>query len=488
MELKDYRKQIDETDNELVSLLKKRMDICGQIAQYKIENNLPTYDPVREAALLDNLCAKAGDRRNVVNAVYSEILKASKELQQELRCRQKAYGLLGVKLTHSFSPELHGCFADYPYRLFPTKPDDLQAFLSPSESGFGFLGLNVTIPYKQAVIPFLSELTPLAKRIGSVNTITVENGKLIGDNTDYYGFLYTIKNYFPDVSGRKALVLGSGGASKAVSAALSDSGAKVTVISRTGENNYSNLSLHADAEIIVNTTPVGMFPDCGEKPLSLAQFSKLIFVADIIANPLRTALLLEAKQLGIPYVNGLPMLVAQAAKAAERFARITVSDEKIRRVLERFSSDRENLVLIGMPGCGKTTYGRHIANLLNRDFIDTDDLITESVGKTPSQIIRTEGEESFRKIETETLGKIADKHGCVIACGGGIVTRKENYRLIAQNSCVMFLQCDLSQLSTTDRPLSAGPGSLQKLYAERLPLYKQFADCEMTFDKNKSLL
>lgn len=479
MELKDYRKQIDEIDNELVELLTKRMGISEQIAAYKLENSLPTYDPVREASLLDKLCAKGGAERNVVNAVYSEILKASKDRQEKLRYGNKTFGLLGEKLSHSSSPELHACFADYPYKLFPTKPENLAKFLEKTEDGYGFLGLNVTIPYKETVLPYLSELTPLAKRIGSVNTITVENGRLIGDNTDYYGFMYTLKYHAPSVSGRKALVLGSGGASKAVVAALEDSGAKVTVISRSGENNYSNLSLHSDAEILVNTTPVGMYPDCGRAPLSLTSFPKLAFVADIIAKPLRTSLLLEAKQLGIPYVNGLPMLVAQAAKAAERFAGITVPDCQIKQVYERFMIDRENIVLIGMPGCGKTTLGRHVGKLLDREFIDTDELIAEACGKTPSWIIKMEGEESFRKLETEILKTIADKQGCVIACGGGVVMREENYRLIAQNSCVIFLQCDLKRLATYDRPLSAGPGGVNKLYEERLPLYKRFSDYEI---------
>ncbi len=479
MELKDYRKQIDKIDSELVSLLKKRMEVSGEIAKYKFENGLPIYDPVREASLMDTLCANAGNEIDLVNAVYSEILCASKKRQGQLRYGNKAFGLLGEQLSHSNSPELHACFADYPYRLFPTKPENLADFLTPGENGYGFLGLNVTIPYKETVLPYLSKLTPLAKRIGSVNTITVENGELQGDNTDYYGFIFTLKYHAPSVSGKKALVLGSGGASKAVVAALEDSGAKVTVISRSGENNYDNLSLHADAEILVNTTPVGMYPNCGEAPLSLSVFPKLKFVADIIARPLRTSLLLEAKQLGIPYVNGLPMLVAQAAKAAERFAGITVPDSQIKQVYERFMIDRENIVLIGMPGCGKTTLGRHIAQLLCREFIDTDELIAEACGKTPSWIIKMEGEESFRKLETEILKTIADRHGCVIACGGGVVTREENYRLIAQNSCVFFLQCDLKRLSTYDRPLSAGPGAITKLYEERLPLYKRFSDYEI---------
>ena len=387
------------------------------------------------------------------------------------------YGLLGEKLSHSRSPQIHALLADYEYRLFPMPREELDSFFAAGE----FAGLNVTIPYKETVLPYCNKLSDTAKRMGCVNTITKDSdGLLIGDNSDYYGFCYTLSHYFPDLSGKKALVLGSGGASKTVRIALADAGCReVIIISRTGENNYDNLSLHADADFIVNATPVGMYPNNGKAPISLRQFPKLIGVADLIYNPLRTALLLEAKELGIPYCNGLMMLVAQAALSSSRFTSTPVNEAKINEVTARIHTDETNLILIGMPGCGKSTLGKLLAEHFHREFLDTDELITAKTERTPAQIITEDGETAFRAIESAVIAETGALTGKVISTGGGVITREENYAPLAQNGILFFINRDPAQLPSEGRPLSQDTGAIQRLYEQRLPLYRRFCDFEI---------
>lgn len=388
------------------------------------------------------------------------------------------YGLLGEKLSHSRSPQIHALLADYEYRLFPMPREELDAFFASGD----FAGLNVTIPYKETVLPYCTKLTDTARRMGCVNTITWDiDGSLIGDNSDYYGFCYTLSHYFPDLAGKKALVLGSGGASKTVRIALADAGCReVVIISRTGENNYDTLSLHADTDFIVNTTPVGMYPNNGNAPLSLKQFPKLIGVADLIYNPIRTALLLEARELGIPYCNGLMMLVAQAALSSSRFTGVPVDETKIDAVTTQIHTAETNFVLIGMPGCGKSTLGKRLAEHFNREFLDTDELITQKTGRTPAQIITEDGEATFRAIESVVIAETGALTGKVISTGGGIVTRKENYTPLAQNGILLFINRDPSLLPTEGRPLSVDAAAIMRLYEQRLPLYRSFSDLEIS--------
>ena len=387
------------------------------------------------------------------------------------------FGLLGEKLSHSRSPQIHALLADYEYRLFPMPRSELDSFFKEGN----FAGLNVTIPYKETVLPYCQKLTPTAKRMGCVNTITRDtDGSLVGDNSDYFGFCYMLSHYFPDLPGKKALVLGSGGASKTVRIALADAGCReVVIISRSGENNYNNLSLHEDAEFIVNTTPVGMFPDNGTAPLSLKQFPLLIGVADLIYNPIQTALLLEAKELGIPCANGLMMLVAQAALASSRFTKIPVDETKINEITTRINSDETNIILIGMPGCGKTTLGKRLAEHYNRDFWDTDERITAATGRTPAQIITEDGEAAFRAIETKIIAEAGASTGKILSTGGGIVTCEANYAPLAQNGILYFVNRDPSLLPTEGRPLSSDSAAISRLYEQRLPLYRRFCDFEI---------
>ena len=387
-------------------------------------------------------------------------------------------GLLGRKLGHSYSPQIHSHLASYEYTLFEKEPEELEAFLKHGN----FTGLNVTIPYKKDVIPFLTELSPTAKRLGAVNTIVRRSdGSLIGHNTDYFGFCSMVGRSGLQVAGKKVLVLGSGGASNTAVAALEEMDAQVVVISRSGENNYDNLHLNADAAVIVNTTPVGMYPKTGVSPIDLGVFPRLEGVLDVVYNPARTQLLLDAESRGITTMNGLWMLVAQAKESAEWFAGVQIPDEKIARIHGLLRSQMENIVLIGMPGCGKTTVGRALANMQGKRFVDADAVLEERVGRKITDIIPTDGEEAFRQMETDTLAELGKQSGLVIATGGGCVTRERNYPLLHQNGTILWLTRDLNKLPTHGRPLSQA-GKLQQMYAVREPMYRRFADAVVSND------
>ena len=389
------------------------------------------------------------------------------------------YGLLGRTLRHSYSPQIHALLGDYEYRLFEVEPQDLEAFLKKREFG----GINVTIPYKKDVLPYLSGISDNAKRIGAVNTIIVkEDGGLYGDNTDYDGFLCLVQKSGFQVKGKKALVLGTGGASLPISAVLSDLGAReVVFISRSGENNYQNLSRHADADLIVNTTPVGMYPNNLKAPLSLSEFPNLSGVLDIVYNPQKTKLILDAERLGIPAYSGLLMLVAQGKRAAELFLGHDIPDSETDRIFKKLSTEMQNIVLVGMPGCGKTTVGKALAEQLNRPFFDADEEILKQTGKSAEAWIEACGEAVFRQKETEVLESLCKQSGTVIATGGGAVTVPENADILRQNSIVFFINRDVSALPVEGRPLSKAT-ALSEMYEVRLPLYRGVCDYKIAAD------
>lgn len=389
------------------------------------------------------------------------------------------YGLLGRTLRHSYSPQIHALLGDYEYRLFEVEPQDLEAFLKKREFG----GINVTIPYKKDVLPYLSGISDNAKRIGAVNTIIVkEDGGLYGDNTDYDGFLCLVQKSGFQVKGKKALVLGTGGASLPISAVLSDLGAReVVFISRSGENNYQNLSRHADTDLIVNTTPVGMYPNNLKAPLSLSEFPNLSGVLDIVYNPQKTKLILDAERLGIPAYSGLLMLVAQGKRAAELFLGHDIPDSETDRIFKKLSTEMQNIVLVGMPGCGKTTVGKALAEQLNRPFFDADEEILKRTGKSAEAWIEACGEAVFRQKETEVLESLCKQSGTVIATGGGAVTVPENADILRQNSIVFFINRDVSVLPVEGRPLSKAT-ALSEMYEVRLPMYRSVCDYEIAAD------
>lgn len=389
-------------------------------------------------------------------------------------------GLLGRKLGHSYSPQIHGYLGDYAYGLYEKEPEEIENFLKNGD----FTGLNVTIPYKKDVIPYLDELSPVAKKLGAVNTIVRRNdGTLFGHNTDHFGFSTMVKKSGLTVSEKKVLVLGSGGASNTAVAVLQELGANVVIISRSGENNYNNLSLHADAAVIVNTTPVGMYPNTGVSPVDLTVFPQLEGVLDVVYNPARTQLLLDAENLGLVTMNGLLMLVAQAKESAEYFTGHAIDDcfiEKIHRIL---SAQMQNMILVGMPGCGKSTIGNLLAKKLGRTFVDADETIVKMAEKPIPQIFAEDGEEVFRDWETKALSELGKQSALVIATGGGCVTKARNYPLLHQNGRIFWLKRNLDVLPTDGRPLSQA-NKLSDMYALRKPMYESFAD--FTIDNNAS--
>ena len=387
-------------------------------------------------------------------------------------------GLLGRKLGHSYSPQIHGLLGSYNYKLFEKEPEEVGDFLKNGD----FTGLNVTIPYKKDVIPYLSQLSPVAKRLGAVNTIVRrQDGSLIGHNTDYFGFRYLVERSGLTVSGKKVLVLGSGGASNTAVAVLQELGAQVVIISRSGENNYHNLHLHHDASVIVNTTPVGMYPNTGISPIDLNLFPQLEGVLDAIYNPARTQILLDAEKQGLVAMNGLWMLVAQAKESAEWFTGSVIDQGKIPEIHACLRRQMENIILIGMPGCGKSTIGRLLAQRTGKKFVDADEALEARLGRKITDIIPQDGETVFRRMESDTLSELGKQSGLVIATGGGCVTQQRNYPLLHQNGTILWLTRQLHKLPTEGRPLSQ-PGKLQEMFAQRQSLYRQFADAEISND------
>ena len=388
------------------------------------------------------------------------------------------FGLLGRKLGHSYSPQIHALLGDYEYPLYEKEPEEIEEFMTSDN----FDGMNVTIPYKETVIPYMSQLSDTAKKIGSVNTVTrLPDGKLYGDNTDYYGFSYLLDSAGFDVKDKKVIVLGNGGASKTVVCVCTDKGAKeITVISRRSEtDNYENISKHYDADYIINTTPVGMYPDNGKIPIELEFFKSCKGVADLIYNPSKTQLLLDAQKLSIPAVNGLTMLCAQGVKAAESFTKQKYDNGKALEITKKLEQQMLNIVLVGMPGCGKSTAAKTLSQSLDREVIDTDELIKANEGREIPEIFSDEGEEYFRNAESLAVKHASKQSGKIIATGGGAILRDENKAALRQNSVVVFLKRDLSQLDTEGRPLSIN-NPLEEMYKKRLPHYE--AVCDITVE------
>lgn len=397
--------------------------------------------------------------------------------KQNMKC-----GLIGEKLSHSFSPQIHRELADYSYELFEMPESEVKSFLESDR----YDCINVTIPYKKTVMPYLDEISAEAQRIGAVNTVVkTKNGKKHGYNTDYYGFMYTVSRSGIEIKDKNVLILGTGGASLTAKTVSEDLGAKrITFVSRSGEINYENVyEKCSDTEVIINCTPVGMYPNKnGESPVTLDKFKSCKGVLDMLFNPAKTKLLLDAERLGIPHVNGLPMLVAQAKKACEFFLDEKIADSEIDRINTLIANQTGNIILVGMPGSGKTTVGKLLSEMTGRNVIDTDEMIIASQGRTPSEIITADGEEKFRQIEHEEVKNAGKMSGMIISTGGGVVTRHENFDPLRQNGKIFFIHRSLDKLPTDDRPLSQ-KSKLEDMYRIRLPLYREICDFEVSNDR-----
>ena len=479
MTLEEAREIINQQDAIILDAFKKRMEAAGHVAAYKTDQGMPVYVPEREQEILERTAAAVPEELSVYAVqLQQKLMEVSREYQISLR----RFGLLGRKLPYSFSPEIHRQLGElsepYRYEIFEVEPENLEEFILQGD----WAGLNVTIPYKQAVMEYCHEIAPEAARIGAVNTLIRRNGKIIGHNTDYTGFRQTVEQSGAVVNGAKCVVLGSGGASKAVQAVLEDLGAgQIVVVSRDGSSgcDYQEMKMrHLDAEILVNTTPVGTSPNTGVAPAYPGNFYKLEWAFDLIYNPLRTNFLCQAKKSGIEGFNGLRMLVAQAKASAEYFLGRKIDDGAATAIERKLASAKENIVLIGMPGCGKSTIGQALAKKTGRKFIDIDQLIVERECRTIPKIFEEGGEDLFRMIEIEAAETLRHETGAVIACGGGIITREENYYALAENGRFIFLNRQLDVLPVDGRPISQSTPLIQ-LYQHRLPLYRSWADQEV---------
>ena len=392
----------------------------------------------------------------------------------------KKCGILGEHLSHSFSPFIHSYLCDYSYDIYEVAPDDLESFMKNNDLD----AWNVTIPYKKAVIPFLDYISPEAKVIGAVNLIIKKNGKLYGYNTDYFGFEYMLESSGVDIKGKKVVLFGTGGASVALRAVLEDKKAGSIVSIGIEDNTKEYVSLHSDASVIVNATPVGMYPNNRKAVTDISLFDSLEAVLDIVYNPMHTEIMLNAEEKGITAIGGLSMLVAQAVKGAEIFTGEKFDKDTTEKIISKIALSTQNIILIGMPSSGKSSVGDILASKLERPFFDADEEFEKMHGITPATAITSLGEDKFRLMEQEVIASLGKMSGAVIATGGGAVTRKENYPSLHQNGIIIFIERDIDKLSTEGRPLSKA-GALQELYERRKDAYFGFAD--IVTDNNDSL-
>ena len=482
MELKDLRNEIDEIDKELVALFAKRMSCAASVAEYKRAHSLPILDKERENALLKKVSSLSGEElAPYTRGLYEKIMELSRAYQRKLRAEERDYsylncGLIGEKLGHSFSVPIHNRLANYSFVLREVEKEKLGDFLRSDELD----AFCVTIPYKKDVIPYLEYVSPEAESIGAVNVVVRREGnKLYGYNTDYFGFEYMISSAGVDVKGKKAVVFGNGGASLTVCAVLRDKGIGKLVVIRSADNTPENLKKHSDAEIIVNATPVGMYPNNDASPADLELFPNCKAVLDLIYNPANTRLMQQALKRGIVAVGGLSMLVAQAAKGFEHFTGDPYEEGRIERIIDSIYRWSQNIILIGMPGSGKSSIGTLLAKEYGKDFFDADEEFSRMHGMTPANAITKLGEEVFRDMESEVLCELGKKSGAVIATGGGAVTRERNYAYLHQNGVILLIERELDKLAVDGRPLSQG-NSLHDLYEKRKGFYDAFADLRIS--------
>ncbi len=389
------------------------------------------------------------------------------------------YGLIGKSLKHSYSKLIHNYLADYSYELVELSEEELRDFvMSKSYDGY-----NVTIPYKKQIMQYLDVVDGKAQAIGAVNTVVERDGRLYGYNTDFDGMVYMLKRSGIDINNKVVMILGTGGTSNTAQAVAKSLGAqKIIVVSRNGEVNYTNYQQNLDVEVVINTTPVGMYPEVDACPIDISVFPKILAVVDVIYNPENTMLIEKAKEMGIAATSGLSMLVAQAKYAMQLFKNIKEDDVVIEDIIVLLKQQSHNIVLIGMPGSGKSTIGKKVADMLERTFVDIDKEIEKREGRTIADIFSIDGEGYFREVEKRLTLEYAKNSGLVIATGGGIIKDRSNKAVLHLNGVIVEIERPLKELATDGRPLSKDFETLTRLYKERKPMYQDFRDCVVVND------
>ncbi len=491
-DLNELRGKLDDIDNSILDLFEERIATCREIGNIKRENGTDVYVPAREEEKLQKVKELAGfESRPYVETLFKTLMDLSKDHQ-----RLPAFGVLGRTLAHTYSPEIHSLFdSSYSYSVIEREPEELDALFSNGV----FKGFNVTIPYKKDACARCDELDDASKTTGSVNTVVFEDGKVKGWNTDYFGFIYMLHRKGISVSGKKVLVLGTGGAASAVFYALKTLGAAETyACDLETEINYNNVYDKAgDAQVIVNCTPVGMFPKVDNRLLDLTKFASLEACADVVYNPSRTRFLQDAEELGLKTCGGLAMLVAQAYKSSRIFAGDlegasnlgnpdksipSEAEEAIEKVIRILENRMKNITIIGMPGSGKSLLARNIAKATGRTLVDLDLAFAEKFGQTPAEVLSGPGEDVFREMECEIAAEFLPQSGLVISCGGGIVTRDVNKFYVRCNSNVFYLERPLTALTDKNRPISQLHG-VEKLYSQRKEKYETWCDYRFYYDR-----
>ena len=491
-DLNELRGKLDDIDNSILDLFEERIATCREIGNIKRENGTDVYVPAREEEKLQKVKELAGfESRPYVETLFKTLMDLSKDHQ-----RLPAFGVLGRTLAHTYSHEIHSLFdSSYSYSVIEREPEELDALFSNGV----FKGFNVTIPYKKDACARCDELDDASRTTGSVNTVVFEDGKVKGWNTDYFGFIYMLHRKGISVSGKKVLVLGTGGAASAVFYALDTLGAaEVYKCDLETEINYSNVYDKAgDAQVIVNCTPVGMFPKVDNRLLDLTKFASLEACADVVYNPSRTRFLQDAEELGLKTCGGLAMLVAQAYKSSRIFAGDiegasalgnpdksipSEAEEAIEKVIRVLENRMKNITIIGMPGSGKSLLARNIAKATGRTLVDLDIAFAEKFGQTPAEVLSGPGEDVFREMECEIAAEFLPQSGLVISCGGGIVTRDVNKFYVRCNSNVFYLERPLTALTDKNRPISQLHG-VEKLYSQRKDKYESWCDYRFYYDR-----
>ena len=491
-DLNELRNNLDEIDNEILDLFEKRIATCREIGNIKREKGIDVYVPAREEEKLEKVTELAGfESRPYVKDLFRTMMDLSKVHQNK-----PAFGVLGRTLAHTYSPEIHSLFdPSYSYSVIEREPEELEELF---KSGV-FKGFNVTIPYKKNACAMCDEIDDASRTTGSVNTVVFKDGKAKGWNTDYFGFIYMLHRKDISVAGKKVLVLGTGGAASAVFYALKTLGAaEVYACDLDTEINYANVyDKTSDAQVIVNCTPVGMYPKVDNSLLDLMKFPSLEACADVVYNPSRTKFLQDAEDLGLKTCGGLAMLVAQAYKSSRIFAGDiegaallgnpeksipSEASEQIEKVIRILENRMRNITIIGMPGSGKSLLARNIAKVTGRTLVDLDIAFAEKFGQTPAEVLSGPGEDAFREMECEIAAEFLPKSGLVISCGGGIVTRDVNKFYVRCNSNVFYLERPLTALTDKNRPISQLHG-VEKLYSQRKDKYETWCDYRFFYDR-----